>query len=200
MAPEPGRFRRELPEQDDSATPPVLLQKIYGELDNLAPAAKKAKRLRGIIGASLGPKVAWGKRNYSLVGLEGTASIDTTMRMAGQLELTIWNEYFRALDALAIIDQSYGFYGELDINVLKLLEGEGRFRVDSQSKLQGSLHVALEIPRKVPYVGGIEVARVGAGQRYWRCSASASCGSPGPWTSARWRGRRGQDLMAQIRQ
>ncbi len=142
--------------------PPVFLDKVYGEIDNLSPTAKLPIRLRAIIGLRAGPQVQWGSRNYYLVYAKGTASIDVTGRLAGKLELTIWNEDFRALDALLIVDPTYGVYGEMDVEFLKIFDAEARMRYDFGNKLQGSLMGVLSIPRTVPWVGGIELGRAAA--------------------------------------
>ncbi|MBI4576982.1 MAG: fibronectin type III domain-containing protein, partial [Planctomycetes bacterium] len=141
--------------------PPILIQKIYGELDHLAPGPP-AITLRAMVEFTAGPKVPVGSRNYALMSGDVMVAIDVTGRIGAAGKVKIINDYFKVAGAKLIYDPAYGLYLQGELNFFEVLDMDGRMRLSTTQEFQGSLQGAVYVPKRIKIIGGIEFARTAA--------------------------------------
>lgn len=137
-------------------TPPVpivYLQRIYGELDELAPEPppiilKAETAITG--GPQIGP--------YFVIRAELSVTIDTSGELRGRGDIFLISEDGRLAGAELGISVEKGLWIEGDINILNILMASGKVSLDRQNQLKGKFRGTLACPQDWWVIGGHKFA------------------------------------------
>ena len=121
--------------------PIVFLQRIYGELDELAPEPPPII-LRAETAITGGPQIG----NNFVIRADLSITIDTSGELIGRGDIFLISEDGRLGGAELGISVHKGLWIQGDINILDILIASGKVSLDLQNQLQGKFRGALVCP------------------------------------------------------
>ena len=140
-------------------SPPILLDKIGGRLDHMAPnyIDEEPTMITVLAGLQLGPSLG----DYKLLYLDLDASLQIDVGIQGQAALKMGNPEEPLAEGsirfVWIYDEILGVKGALDI--LGILTAEGGMMLDEDNNFKGSVTCTVEVPEDAFLIGAIAGGR-----------------------------------------
>jgi len=130
--------------------PPVFLQRIYGELDELSPGNPPII-LKAETAMTLGPQI----QGKYIVRAEVRIDIDTSGTFTGDGTLYILSDECY-MSAEITVDVEKGVSIEGNLNIFDVVDADGKLKIDLQNNFQGKVVGVLKAPDNWPFIGGNE--------------------------------------------
>ena len=130
--------------------PPVFLQRIYGELDELAPGDAQVI-LRADTAMTLGPQI----QGHYIVRAEAGITIDTSGELIGEGRLLILSDDCQMF-AKITLNVEKGVDIEGNLNIFDIVDAKGELKIDLQNNFQGKVVGVLKTPDDWAFIGGNE--------------------------------------------